>query len=193
MYLGKKLYHSRALGSVKLISIIMGMILFLNLIFQTYNDPHFLKQIDQSLNGVFAFHWFYPQELFTYILTILIPCMYYGFIRGIKFFEKGVIFNRGLPFFNSTILYRDIEKYEVINPKYLISITEKHSGDEHMFGVGNVDRVIAILDQSGIPGDFGSSKKSDHLAKKKLILIIFIVGVVAALAQYFGFARYLFR
>lgn len=161
--------------------------------FQTYSDPHFMQYEDKSLSALFRFHTIYPQEIVIFLLTIFIPALYYGFIRGIKFYEKGVIFNRGLPFFNTVILYKDIEKYEIIHPKYLVSITERSSGDDHLFGVEKIDRVIAIFDQSGIKGEFESANVADHKAKKKLILIIVLFGILAALVQHFGVIRFLFR
>lgn len=193
MYLGKKIYHSRALPSIKLIVISIATILLFNLIFQTYKDPAFVKLGDESVRAVLRYHWYYPEELIIYLLTIFIPTIYYGFIRGIRFFEKGVIFNRGLPFFNTTILYKDIEKYEIVHPKYLLSIKQKVSEDVHMFGLGNIDRALAILDQSDIQGDLGSSTNSDHKAKKKLILYIVLFGVAAAIVQHFGLVRLIFR
>jgi hypothetical protein len=193
MYLGKKVYQSRAIGSVRLTIILLSFILLLNLFFQTMSDPHFLERGDNSLASILSFHWFYPQEIIIYLLTVLIPTLYYSFIRGVRFFEKGVIYNKGLPFFNSTILYRDIEKYEVVHPKYLLAITEKETKDAHLFSISQLDRVVALLDQSGIKGDLGSYSVSDHSAKKKLILLFFIFGVFTALIQYSGVVRYLFR
>lgn len=193
MYLGKKIYHSRALGSVRLIVVLMSAILLLNLYFQTLQNPHFLDLGYRKIQDIFRYHWIYPQEIILYIVTVLIPSAYYGFIRGVRFFEKGLIFNRGLPFFNTTLLYKDIENYEVVNPKYLISIREKITEDQHMFGLGKVDRAVAIFDQSGIKGDFGTGHAADYMAKKKLILFFFIFGVLAALIQYFGWVRFFFN
>ena len=193
MYLGKKVYQSRAIGSVRLTIILLSFILFLNLLSQTLSDPHFLEMGDKSLRAILSFHWFYPEELITYIITILIPTFYYSFIRGVRFFEKGMIYNKGLPFFNTTILYKNIEKYEVIHPKYLLSVTEKETDETHMFSISQLDRVLAILDQSGIKGDLGTSTNKDHKAKMKLIMFFFIFGVLAALIQYFGLVRYIFR
>lgn len=171
----------------------MASILFLNLWFQTLKNSHFKELGYSTIQDVFLYHWLYPEELILYLITVLIPTIYYGFIRGVRFFEKGIIFNRGLPFFNTTVLYKDIKNYEVVNPKYLISIKVKVTEDEHMFSLSKVDRVVAILDQSGIQGDLGTGHASDHVAKKKLILFFFIFGVLAALTQYSGVIRYLFN
>lgn len=187
------MYQSRAVGSVRLIIIIISFILILNLLFQTLSDPQFIAQNDNSLGAILNFHFFYPHELVLFLLTVIVPAIYYGFIRGVRFYEKGIIYNKGLPFFNATILYRDIEKYEVVHPKYLLSVTEKGTADTHLFSIAQLDRVVAILDQSGIKGDLGSSSISDHKAKRKLILFFFAFGILAALIQYSGLIRYLLR
>ena len=193
MFLGKKIYHSRALGSVKWIVTSVSLILLSNLFFQTLNDAQFLDQGDKSFRAIWSYHLFYPQELIIFILSVFIPAIYYGYIRGVRFYEKGLIFNRGLPFFNMTVHYNNIKSYEVLNEKHLISITLADSKDDLMFSVGNLDRVVALFDQSGIQGDLGSSASSDYKAKKKLVLVVMIFGVLAALLQYSGLIRYLFR
>jgi hypothetical protein len=119
--------------------------------------------------------------------------MYYGFIRGASFHENGVIINKGLPFFNTIIFYKDIEGYEVIHPKFFMSIRHKLTEDEILFSINSIDRVVAILDQQGISGNLGERVKTDFNTHKKLILFFLISGVVVGLVQYSGIVRSLFR
>ena len=191
--LGKKLYRSTALPSLKLMAVVIPLVLFFNLYFQTNSDEFFLKNYGGGFQDIIDFHLKYPEEFITYFLAALLPSIYYGFIRGVRFYEKGIIINKGLPFFNLYIPYEVIKKYEVINQKHFMSITRKDTEDDYMFTVNNMDRVLAILDQNHIEGNLGGNAKNDQPAHKKLILFFLIAGVLVALLQYSGFIRDLFR
>jgi hypothetical protein len=193
MNLGKKLYQSSAMPSIKAMALMISIVLFLNLYFQTFNDPVFIKSGLYLFEDVVKFHLFYPEEFIIYVLTILLPAIYYGFIRGVRFYEKGIIINKGLPFFNMTVPFELIEKFEVINQKHFMSITRKDTEDDYMFSVNQIDRVLAILDQNHITGDLGRTARGDHSAHKKLILFFLIIGILISLLQYSGFIRQLFR
>lgn len=174
-------------------AISISMVLILNLYYQTFNDPTFLSQEERDFTAVVSFHLFYPQELILYLLSILLPSIYYGFIRGVRFFEGGVLINRGLPFFNIYINYSDIKNFEIIHKKHFISIKLKETEDDHLFTVNDIDRVLAIFDQQHIQGDLGGKARPDQSAHKKLILIFLVCGILFSLVQYFGLARFIFR
>lgn len=193
MVLGKKLYQSTAMPSIKIMAVIISVVLLLNLYFQTFSDPVFIKTGSYSFTDIIDFHLKYPEEFIIYLCTIFIPSLYYGFIRGVRFYENGIVINRGLPFFNMNIPYSLITNFEVVNQKHFMSITRKDTEDEYMFTVNNIDRVLAILDQNNIKGDLGAVAKEDQTAHKKLILFFIVFGVVISLLQYSGFIRQLFR
>lgn len=193
MLLGKRLYKTTAIGTIKLLSVVVSIVLFLNLYFQTFNDPVFLSKNLSTIREVFSFHLFYPEELITYILFLFCPTMYYGFVRGTSFHENGIVINKGLPFFNTFILYKDISHYEVIHSKYLMAIHHRLSDDDILFSVNSIDRVVAILDQQGIQGDLGGKIKADFYAHKKLIMFFIFSSLIVGFLQYSGLVRSLFR
>ncbi|MAX66239.1 MAG: hypothetical protein CME66_04825 [Halobacteriovoraceae bacterium] len=193
MSLGKKLYKSKAMVSVQFVIDFIACILFLNLYFQTFKDPLFIKHFTPQFNDVLDFHLMYPQNLIVYLMAVLTPAIYYGHIRGVVLYEKGIVINRGLPFFNMAIPYSMIEKYEVIYKKYFISIKRKDTQDEYMFTVRNIDRAVAIFDQQGIKGDLGHASAGHINSHKKLIFIFFVLGVLISLVQYSGFVGEIFR
>lgn len=193
MSLGRKLYHSTSMPSIKVMAVLIASVLLLNLFFQTLSDPTFIKEGKGSFEEIFNFHLFYPEEFIIYLFTILFPAIYYGFIRGVSFYENGVVINRGLPFFSLTINYDSIKKYEIINRKYFMSITSKETEDDYMFTINDMDRVLAILDQHHISGDLGKKATSDQAAHKKLVLFFIIVGILVSLLQYSGLIGQLFR
>lgn len=191
--LGKKLYKTTALFSIKVMSVMTSVVLLLNLYFQTYNDIVFTKQNVSGFKSILEFNLFYPEELIIYLLFILFPCAYYGFIRGAIFYENGVVINRGLPFFNTTVLYKNISKYEIIHPKYFMSVKNRETEDEILFSINSVDRVVAIFDQNNINGILESTIKKDFKTHKKLILFFVLSGVIVGFIQYSGVIRELFR
>ncbi len=190
---GKKLYGSTSMPSIKVMAFTISFVLLLNLYYQTFNDPIFIQSGSASFSSVVDFHVFYPEDLILYILTILIPSIYYGFIRGVRFYDSGILINKGLPFFNTFINYSDIKNFEIINKKHFVSIKLKDTEDEFMFTVNSIDRVLAIFDQQHISGDLGAKAKSDSSAHKKLVLIFLVFGIIFALIQHFGLMRFIFR
>lgn len=193
MELGKRLYKSTALRTLKVTAIAMNVVVLLNLYFQTINDQLFLSRADHSLKGVWNFHLFYPEELIIYLIFILFPSIYYGFIRGVSFFENGIVINRGLPFFKYVIPFNEIESFEVIHPKFLMAIKHKNTEDDILFSIRHIDRAVAILDQHGVKGDLGRKLKGDWNSRKKLVLFFIIAGGLMALIQYSGIIREIFR
>lgn len=193
MTLGKRLYHSTTTPTIKLMSIVVCFVTLLNVYFQTYNDPLFLKMKIDGFSSVWNFHLMYPEELIIFISSILFPAIYYGFIRGVSFFEEAIVINKGLPFFNMRIPYNEIEKFEIIHSKHFVSVRRSKTEDDYMFTVNNVDRVLAILDQRGIKGELKEAMTMDRAAHKKLVFFFFIVGAMMLLVQHSGFIRNFFR
>lgn len=199
MDFGKRLYHSTGILTIKLLAALISSILFLNLNFQTLVSEHFNSFVmEEGLDSagkfwqVLQYHMVYPEEYIFFAVTVLLPAIYYGFIRGVTFYQKGVSINRGLPFFKMSVPYDQIKNYEIIHPKFFLAITHKETGDDIMFTVNDVDRVLAILDQFGIQGDLGKKARIDHGAHVKLLLFFIFSGVLMALVQYSGWIRSLF-
>ena len=188
--LGRKLYKSTALKPFKLLYLNIALLLLVNLVFQTLGDPYFVGHYESNLLGVAKFHLRFPEDLVIYCLTILFPAIYYSFIRGIVFCENGMIINRGLPFFNRNVLYKNISQYKIIHPKYLMGVRRSDIGEEFVFTIRDIDRVVAILDQHNIPGDLGKETLEKTMTVNKKLVIIFIAfGLVMFFIQYFGGIR----
>src|SRR5690606_26646649 len=167
----KRIYTSRMLWPLRLL--VLGVFLFLlvNLFLQTPNDPNYSKWSDHTFKGTLRFHLFYAEELLMFVATVFIPAFYYGILRSIRFFENGIIINRGLPFFNREIFYSQIKSYKIIHPKYLISIIRSDMDDEILLSVSNMQRAIAIFDNHNIPGDLGNKEfKESFSVNKKFAL-----------------------
>ncbi|MBT4722173.1 hypothetical protein HOB30_00255 [Candidatus Falkowbacteria bacterium] len=181
------------MASIKLISVVISCILLLNLYFQTTSDPLFQKIGKSGFEAILSFHFKYPEGLILYALTIFLPALYFGFIRGVRFHENGVIINRGLPFFNMMIPYDVIERFEIIDQKYYMAIFRKDTEDEYMFTINDIDRVLAIFDQHHIKGDLGQRSKPDKSAHLKLVLFFMLAGILLAIFQYSGFLNQVLR
>ena len=120
--------------------------------------------------------------------------MYYSFIRKTVFYEDGVSINRGLPFYNNFVAYKDIASYEIIHSKLMIAIKLKETSEEIVFGVNDEDRVLSLFDKAGISGDL-KTKYSIKFSINSLIMFFFILmGISVALGQTsLGLSRFLFR
>jgi hypothetical protein len=196
--IGKKLYRSTALIEFKIIFLSIATWVLVNLYFKTYSDPDFIENGYSTFDDVVQFHIIYPAQFIGFIIGTLIPTLYYSFIRGIFFFETGVVINRGVPFFNQSVKYSEIESFKIIHPRFLISIKRKDVDEELLFTIRDVDRVVAIFDQHAIKADLGAivdeSRKS---VSRKLILSFILFGTVVSILQYTGIMieinRYLFR
>src|SRR6478736_6119047 len=115
--LGKKLYKSSMMNIFRLI-ILAIVIFFLNdFILDTYTYDKFQADGRFKIIDVIQYHYRYPQEFVTFFCLILIPAFYYSLVRGVRFHEKGFVFNRGLPFMNTTVQYDDIKTYKLLHPK----------------------------------------------------------------------------
>ncbi|MBC74950.1 MAG: hypothetical protein CME64_02955 [Halobacteriovoraceae bacterium] len=191
--LGKRLYKSTALKEFKVLYMGIAGILLTNLVLQTYSNPLFTEKFQKTFSGVVDFHIKYPEDFLVYCFTILFPAIYYSFIRGIVFYEKGMTINRGFPFFNRSFLYSNISKYKIIHPKYLMGVKRSDIDEEFVFTIRNIDRVVAILDQQNIPGNLGKEKLEKAMTvNKKLVVFFVLFGTVLFVVQHFGgFAKLL--
>jgi len=191
---GKVLYKSKALKQFRWVYLSIAILLLGNLILQTLSDPIFMKTFTNSFKDLVLFHVKYPEDFITYVLTILIPAIYYSFVRGIVFFENGMSINRGLPFFNRSISYKDVETYKVIHPSFLMGVKRKDTDEEFIFTIKDIDRVIAIFDQHNITGKLGDEEFKNTLSVNKKLVIFFIsFSVLMFFVQYFGLVGKVFR
>lgn len=192
--LGKKLYKSRALPSARLFLLSVCAGLLVNLYYSTLSDPSFIEKGRYGLRAVWRFHLMYPEELISFILFVIAPSLYYGLIRGITFFEKGIVINRGLPFFNHCVHYENIKEYRMVNPKYLMSVIRKDTEDEILFTICDPDRAVAIMDQQEITGKLGGEAYVTTMsAHKKFFIFVIFFGMLVFLIQHFGVMGMLFR
>lgn len=191
---GKKLYKSGALKQFIWVYLSIALLLLVNLTFQTLGDPTFEKSFESSFSDIVNFHIRYPEDFFTYLFTIFIPAIYYSFIRGINFYEEGMTINRGLPFFNRSINYKDIEEYKVVHPKFLMSVKRRDIEDEFYFTIKDVDRVVAIFDQHNIKGRLGKEEFNNTMTVNKKLIIFFVsFSILMFFVQYFGLIGKIFR
>lgn len=192
--LGKKLYISRALPTAKIFLLCVCVGLLVNFYHTTLADPVFIKRGFVGLRAVWRFHMMYPEELISFILFVIAPSLYYGLIRGITFFEKGIVINRGLPFFNHCVRYDNIKEYRMVNRNYLMSVIRKDTEDEILFTICNPDRAVAIMDQQEIRGKLGGEDYVKTMsAHKKFFLFVIFFGILVFFIQYFGIIGMIFR
>ncbi|MFL5784207.1 MAG: hypothetical protein ACJ76H_06350 [Bacteriovoracaceae bacterium] len=146
---------------------------------ETITAPKFQEMLIELPNRTFLariltffkYQYQYPGDFFSFIGTIIIPAIYYAFIRGVRFHEKGFAFNRGIPFLNHTIKYEDVKRYKLFHPKYVISM-HLNNGDSFMIADNSVERVIAILDQHNIPGDLADDYAKLFTNFKRVVLFV---------------------
>lgn len=191
---GKKVYKTKSTSTVKLLAIVSITVLIINLYFQTFNDPVFFAKYNGSFKDVLTFHSKYPYDILSYLFFILLPSVYYGFIRRNTFYENVVVLNRGFPWYNKIIPYRQIENYEIIHGKLMVAIKLKESNKQYVFGVSDVDRVLSIFDKNSVAGDL-KDQETIKLTINSIIMVFFLVmGLSVALGQTgLNLSRYLFR
>lgn len=170
--LGKKLYRTGLLNILRLV-IIMVVVFFINdFILETYTYSKFESTGHFRIIDVFKYHYKYPWEFLTFCLMILFPAFYYVLIRGTRFFERGFVFNRGLPFLNKTVMYEEVKGYKLLHPQNLVGI-HTNKGEHFIIMDNNLERVIAILDQHNIQGDLARDDYVNLLANiRKFIIIV---------------------
>ena len=192
--LGKRVYKTKSTRTIKSLALVSIVVLISNLYLQTFHDPTFLKHFNGTFSDVWRFHIRYPYDLLSYLFFILGPSIYYGFIRGNKFYENGVVLNRGLPWYNRVVPYSDIKSFEVIHATLMVAIKLKHSEKKYVFGVSDVDRVLSIFDKNNVSGDL-EDQDTIKLTINSMIMIFFLLmGFSVAIGQTgLNLSRYLFR
>jgi hypothetical protein len=150
--LGKKLYKSSTLNIFRLVVLALVVFFLNDFILDTYTYEKFQADGRFKIIDVIQYHYRYPKEFISFLFIILSPAVYFSFIRGVRFHEKGFVFNHGPPFMNSTILYSEVTKYKLLHPKYIIAIHTKNNGI-FLITDNTAERIIALLDQQNIQGD----------------------------------------
>ncbi len=185
--LGKRLYKTSMLNIFRLI-ILFIFVFFLNDFYlDTFTQEKFQLEAKFKIIDVINYHYRYPLEFITFFFLIFYPCLYYAFIRGVRFYEKGFIYNRGIPFLSKTVLYSEIESYKLLHPEFAISITTK---DKDIFVVADnsMERVLAIIDQHGVKGDLAKDEYTKLIINyRKFLMIILSFTAVVFILQKFGF------
>lgn len=171
--LGKKLYKTSMLNIFRLVLLAITIFFFNNFYLETFTYEKFQAGGRFQILDVLNYHYRYPFEFITFFCLIIIPAFYYGVIRGVRFHEKGFVYNRGLPFFNRAVPYEDIKTYKLLHPKKCISIHSK-KGDVYVIADNSVERVIAILDQHNIQGDLAQDDYVRLIANYRKFLVIII-------------------
>lgn len=188
--LGKRLYKSSMLNIFRLV-ILAIVIFFVNdFILNTYTYDKFQADGRFKIIDVIQYHYKYPAEFITFFLLIIVPAFYYAFIRGVRFHEKGFVFNRGLPFMNTTVLYSDVKTYKLLHPKHIVTI-HSAKGGIYLIADNSAERIIAILDQHNIQGDLARDDYANLITNfRKFIIVVLSFTLVVFLMTKFGlFAR----
>lgn len=188
--LGKKLYKSSMMNIFRLI-ILAIVIFFLNdFILDTYTYEKFQADGRFKIIDVIQYHYSYPQEFITFFFLILVPAFYYSLIRGVRFHEKGFVFNRGLPFMNTKVYYDEVKTYKLLHPKHIVTI-HTHKGGVFLIADNSVERIIAILDQHNIQGDLARDDYANLITNfRKFIIIVLSFTLVVFILKKLGlFAR----
>jgi hypothetical protein len=176
---GKLIYRTAMIAPFRLV--LLGLVLFFyhDLYLGTFQIELFLKAGKLSWWDVIQFHLKYPTEFFLLSGLVIPPVVYYGLIRGVRFYEKGYLFNRGLPFLNSWFNYEQASHYKLLAPKSIIAIFS-NSGEIHLVADGNIERVIATLDQHGVKGDLAQEAQIRLIqnVKKFLYVVLFFTMVI---------------
>lgn len=184
--LGKKLYKTGMLNIFRLI-ILAIVIFFLNdFILDTYTYENFQLLRRFRILDVIEYHYKYPSEFITFFFLIIIPAIYYALIRGVRFHEKGFVFNRGLPFMNKVIPYSEVKTYKLLHPNLILTI-HTMSGEVFLIADNTVERVIAILDQHHIQGDLARDDYANLITNfRKFIIVVLTFTFVVFIAKKLG-------
>ena len=179
--LGKRLYRTSMLSLFRLM-ILAVVIFFVNDFYlETITNSSFLEMVTpgatrlQRIMTFFGYHLKYPIDLINLLLVVFTPAVYFAFIRGVRFHEKGFIFNRGVPFLDSTVLYGDVKSYKLLHPKQAIWVTTK-AGESFIIADNDIERVIAILDQHNIHGDLAVDQYVKLVSNYKRFVVFLITA-----------------
>lgn len=191
--IGKRLYKTSMLNLFRLLVLAVVIFFFNDFYLETITAPKFQEMLIELPNKsfisriltFFKYHYTYPRDLISFLGTIMVPALYYAFIRGVRFHEKAFVFNRGIPFLNHTINYADVKRYKLFHPKYAISM-HLHNGDSFVIADNSVERVIAILDQQNIAGDLGDDYAKIFTNFKRVVIFVLCFTVLLFLIRKLG-------
>lgn len=188
---GKKIYRTAMIAPFRLVLIALMVFFYHDFYLETFQEAKFIARGQFGFFDVWSFHYRYPYEILFLSLLVLTPAIYYGFIRGVRFYEKGYLFNRGLPFFNTWVGYDEVEKYKLLLPKAIIAIFIK-AGEIHVIADGNIERIIAILDQHGAQGDLAQDAYVRLIQNvRKFFLVVLTFTVALYMVKKFGWLRFI--
>jgi hypothetical protein len=169
--------------------IILAIVMFFlnDFILDTYTYEQFQADGRFKIIDVIQYHYRYPKEFIYFFFIILVPACYYSLVRGVRFYEKGFVFNRGLPLMNTTVLYGEVKKYKLLHPKHIVVIhTEK--GGVFLIADNTVERIIAILDQHNIQGDLALDDYVNLITNfRKFIITVLSFTMLVFTLKKFGF------
>lgn len=185
--LGKKLYKTGMVNIFRLMILAVVVFFSNDFILNTYTYEKFQLVGRFKILDVIDYHLKYPNEFITFFFIILVPAFYYAFIRGVRFYDKGFVYNRGLPFLNRAVAYSDVKLYKLLHPKHVVTIhTQK--GDVFVIADNSVERVIAILDQHNIQGDLAGDDYASLITNfKKFTFVVLAFTLVLFLLKKFWF------
>lgn len=186
---GKKIYRTALLWPFRLTMFVLAFSFYRDTYLSTFQDPKFIETGSYAIWDAIQFHYKYPVEVVTLSFLVLTPIIYYGFIRGTRFFEKGYLFNKGLPFVNTWVPYEEIKQYKLLVPKSILAIFTK-SGEIHVVSDGNIERVLALLDQHNVPGDLAQDAYV-HLIQNifKFFVIVLSFTLLIFIINKFGWLK----
>jgi hypothetical protein len=177
--MGKQLYRTSMVNIFRLIILLIVVFFFNDLYLDTFTHENFQLERRFKIFDVLNYHYRYPGEFVTFFCLIVIPGVYYAFIRGVRFLERGFVFNRGIPFLNRSVPYEEVKSYKLLHPEYAISIFTK-SGETYVIADNDMKRVIAILDQQNIKGDLAGDDYVKLIANYRKFIFV-VIGFTAFL------------
>lgn len=186
---GKKIYRTSMLGSFRFIMLILAFSFYRDAYLETFREPKFIERGSFGFWDVVAYHWHYPAEMITLSALVMLPIIYYGIIRGVRFFEQGYYFNKGLPFLNQWVPYSEVKQYKLLLPKSILAMFTR-SGEIHLVADANIERVIALLDQHNVPGDLAQDAYVRLFENiRKFFVVVLAFALVMFVVKWLGWLR----
>ncbi len=188
---GKFIYRTAMIAPFRLVVLAFVAFFYHDLYLATFSVVRFIAEGQFRFLDVLRFHLRYPSELLSISALVLPVAIYYGLIRGVRFYEKGILYNRGLPFLNQWLPFESLKSYKVIAPKNMLALSTK-GGELLLVADGNLPRVIAILDQHGVKGEMASDAQVALVANlKRFVLVVLAFTLVLYTAQKAGLFRFI--
>lgn len=186
----KKMYKTSMLNTFRLLILAITVFFFYDFYLETYSYEKFFSEGKYGPLAVLKFHYRYPAEFISFLFLVIAPAVYYSFIRGVKFCEKGFFYNRGIPFANKFVPYTEVKSFKLLHPKAAITITTQKN-DLFVVADNNIERVIAILDQQNVRGDLAQDEFVKLFTNfKKFIYIVFIFTILLFVVKKLGIFQF---